>query len=56
MMVWAVTGMALFRSPSMNQLVSHLDIVLPGKRSFVAPRAVMRARQRLGAEAVHLIF
>jgi len=31
MMVWAVTGMALFRSHSMNQLVSHLDILLPGK-------------------------
>lgn len=33
MMVWAVTSMALFPSLSMNQLVSHLDIVLPGWRS-----------------------
>ncbi|WP_336702696.1 IS4 family transposase, partial [Pantoea dispersa] len=56
MMVWAVTGMALFRSLSMNQLVSHLDIVLPGKRPFVAPSAVVQARQRLGAEAVRLVF
>ncbi|HGM6830536.1 transposase domain-containing protein, partial [Serratia marcescens] len=29
MMVWAVVGMSLFRSLSMNQLVSHLDIMLP---------------------------
>lgn len=48
MMVWAVTGMTLFRSLSMNQLVSHLDILLPGKRPFVAPGAVVQARQRLG--------
>ncbi|WP_248465106.1 transposase domain-containing protein, partial [Pectobacterium versatile] len=32
MMVWAVTGMTLFRSLSMNQIVSHLDILLPGTR------------------------
>ncbi|WP_051880668.1 transposase domain-containing protein [Buttiauxella noackiae] len=30
MIVWAVTGMTLFRSLSMNQQVSHLDILLPG--------------------------
>lgn len=36
MMVWAVTGMAFFRSVSMDQLVSHFDIALPGKRPFVA--------------------
>lgn len=56
MMVWAVTGMALFRSHSMNQLVSHLDILLPGKRPFVAPSAVVQARQRLGEDVVRLMF
>lgn len=56
MMVWAVTSMALFRSLSRNQLVSHLDIVFPGKRSYVIPSAVVQARQRLGAEAVRLVF
>lgn len=29
-MVWAVVGMALFRDMSMRQLVSHLDLMLPG--------------------------
>lgn len=56
MMVWAVTGMALFRSHSMNQIVSHLDILLPGKRPFVAPSAVVQARQRLGEDVVRLMF
>ncbi|HHH2713519.1 TPA: IS4 family transposase, partial [Citrobacter farmeri] len=56
MMVWAVTGMTLFRSLSMSQLVSHLDIILPGKRPFVAPSAVVQARQRLGADVIRLVF
>lgn len=56
MMVWAVTGMALFRSYSMSQLVSHMDILLPGNRPFVAPGAVVQARQRLGEEVIRLMF
>lgn len=56
MMVWAVVGMTLYRSLSMNQLVSHLDILLPGKRPFVVPSAVVQARQRLGGDAVRLMF
>ncbi|MFG6655253.1 IS4 family transposase, partial [Scandinavium sp. M-37] len=56
MMVWAVTGMALFRSHSMTQLVSHMDILLPGKRPFVAPSAVVQARQRLGEDVIRLMF
>lgn len=56
MMVWAVTGMALFRSLSMNQIVSHLDIILPGKRPFVVPSAVVQARQRLGADVIRRVF
>lgn len=56
MMVWAVTGMALFRSHSMSQLVSHMDILLPGNRPFVAPSAVVQARQRLGEDVIRLMF
>ena len=56
MMVWAVTGMALFRAHSMNQIVSHLDILLPGKRPFVAPSAVVQARQRFGEDVMRLMF
>lgn len=49
-------GMSLFRSLSMAQLVSHLDIVLPGKRLYAAPSAVVQARQRLGEDAVRSVF
>ncbi|MBL7635729.1 transposase domain-containing protein [Atlantibacter hermannii] len=42
-MAWVMTGMALFRSHSMNQLVSHLNILLPGIRLYVAGSAVVRS-------------
>lgn len=56
MVVWAVVGMALFRHIPMGQIVNHLDIMLPGKRPFVAPSAVVQARQRLGVEPVKRVF
>jgi hypothetical protein len=56
MMVWSVVGMALFRHIPMGQIVNQLDIVLPGKRPFVAPSAVVQARQRLGEVAVQQVF
>lgn len=40
----------------MSDIVNQLDIMLPGKRPFVAPSAVVQARQRLGAEVVKHIF
>jgi len=43
MMVCVVTGMVLFRSHSMNQHLSHLDILLPGLRLYVAGSAVVRS-------------
>ena len=55
-MVWAVVGMALFRDMSMHQLVSHLDLMLPGKRPYVAPSAVVQARQRLGSDVMKRMF
>lgn len=48
--------MALFRHIPMSQIVNQLDILLPGKRPFVAPSAVVQARQRLGAQAVKEVF
>ncbi|MCF4011047.1 IS4 family transposase [Rheinheimera sp. UJ63] len=55
-MVWAVLGMALFRNMSIKQLVSQMDILLPGKVPYVAPSAIVQARQRLGYEAIEHIF
>ncbi len=56
MMVWSVVGMALFRHLPMSQIVNQLDILLPGKRPFVAPSAVVQARQRLGEAPVREVF
>lgn len=56
MMVWSVVGMALFRHLPMHQVVNQLDIMLPGKRPFVAPSAVVQARQRLGDEVIREVF
>lgn len=56
MMVWSVVGMALFRHVPMARLVNQLDILLPGKRPFVAPSAVVQARQRLGEAPVREVF
>jgi putative transposase len=56
MMIWSLVGMALFRHIPMGQIVNHLDILLPGKTPFVAPSAVVQARQRLGEAAVRHIY
>lgn len=56
MMVWCVVGMALYRHIPMSQIVNQLDILLPGNRPFVAPSAVVQARQRLGDEAIRQVF
>ena len=56
MMFWCIVGMALERKEPLHQIVNRLDIMLPGDRPFVAPSAVIQARQRLGSEAVRRVF
>jgi len=56
MMIWSIVGMSMFRHLPMSDIVNQLDIMLPGKRPFVAPSAVVQARQRLGADVVKRIF
>ena len=40
----------------MTQLVNQLDILLPGKRPFVAPSAFLQARQKLGDKSIERLF
>ncbi|WP_179453248.1 MULTISPECIES: IS4 family transposase, partial [unclassified Enterobacter] len=56
MMVWCFIGMALERKEPLHAIVNRLDILLPGNRPFVAPSAVVQARQRLGDDAVRRVF
>jgi len=55
--VWLVIGMCLFRDLSMRDLVSTLDLALPGSRGIrVAPSSIIQARARLGDEPLRWLF
>lgn len=55
--VWLVIGMCLFRDQSMRELVSMLDLALPGSRGIrVAPSSIVQARERLGDEPLRWLF
>jgi hypothetical protein len=48
--------MALYRNRSIHDIVSKLDLVLPGNSPTVVPSAVADARARLGAEPMEWLF
>ena len=54
--VWLVIGMALFRNRSIHDIVTKLDLALPGISLTVAPSTVVEARARLGAEPMEWLF
>jgi hypothetical protein len=54
--VWLVISMALFRNRSITDVVSKLNLALPGKSATVAPSAVAQARDRLGDEPMEWLF
>lgn len=54
--VWVVLGMALFRDRPMEDIVSKLDLALPGSGGTVARSSVVQARQRLGSEPMKWLF
>jgi hypothetical protein len=56
--VWLVIGMALLRDRSIDEVVHHLDLVLPGLKEHgqVDRSAVIQARDRLGCEPLAVLF
>lgn len=56
--LWLVLGMALYRHRPIDELVSRLDLVLPGTSgtTTVARSAVAQARARLGDEPLRWLF
>jgi transposase IS4-like protein/DDE family transposase len=55
--VWLVIGMCIFRDLSMRELVSTMDLALPGSRGIrVAPSSIVQARERLGDEPLRWLF
>jgi hypothetical protein len=56
--VWLVLGMALVRDKPIADVVSHLDLALPGQggTAIVAPSSIAQARSRLGPEPLEWLF
>ena len=59
--VWIVIGMGLFRDRSIQEVVHHLDLVLPGRapgarRPAATSSGVVQARDRLGAAPLKALF
>lgn len=56
--VWLVIGMALLRDRSIDEVVHHLDLVLPELEGHgeVTRSAVIQARDRLGCEPLAVLF
>lgn len=54
--VWLVLGMALFRDRPLEDVVTKLDMVLPGGRETVARSSITQARQRIGSEPIKWLF
>jgi len=57
--VWIVIGMGLLRDRSIQEVVRHLDLVLPagnGHRQTVSGAAIVQARERLGPQPLAWLF
>lgn len=53
--IWIVLGMGLFRDRPLEDIVSKLDLALPGART-VARSSVSQARERVGSEPLRWLF
>ena len=53
--IWVVLGMGLFRDRPLEDIVSKLDLALPGSGT-VAKSSVTQARKRLGSEPMKWLF
>jgi hypothetical protein len=56
--LWVVIGMALFRDRSIEEVVEHLDLAIPGAggHEAITASAIPPARERLGVEPVQHLF
>ena len=54
--IWIVLGMGLFRDRTIEDVVSKLDLALPGGGGTIAKSSVSQARDRLGSEPLKWLF
>ena len=53
--IWVVLGMALFQGRSIEDVITKLDLALPGADT-IAPSSIAQARKRLGKEPLQWLF
>jgi hypothetical protein len=54
--IWVVLGMGLMRDRPIEDVVSKLDLALPGRSLTVARSTVSQARERVGSEPLRWLF
>jgi hypothetical protein len=54
--IWVVLGMGLYRDSPIEDVVSKLDLALPGASATVARSTVSQARERVGSEPLRWLF
>lgn len=54
--VWLVVGMAMYRDRPIDDVVTKLDLALPGPSGPVARSSIAQARQRLGSQPLRWLF
>ncbi len=54
--VWLVLGMGMFRNRPIEDVVSKLDLALPGAGATIARSSLSQARDRLGSEPLRWLF
>ncbi|XXY21451.1 transposase domain-containing protein [Sorangium sp. So ce216] len=54
--IWLVLGMALMRDRPIEEVVTKLDLALPGANGAIARSAIPQARARLGDEPMQWLF
>lgn len=54
--VWIVLGMGMFRDRPIEDVVSKLDLALPGSGGTIARSSISQARERVGSEPVRWLF
>jgi hypothetical protein len=54
--IWVVLGMGMFRDRPIEDVVSKLELALPGAGSSIARSSISQARDRVGSEPVRWLF
>jgi hypothetical protein len=54
--IWIVLGMGIFRDRPIEDVVSKLDLALPGRAGTIARSSVSQARERVGSEPLRWLF